>query len=68
MENFPDPNVPITPNKFEYMPYLKAVQKENFRKYPIVPGEIHIQKDAYIQTKNVFYNIWFTQYIKILLV
>ena len=42
MENFPDPTAPITPNKFEHMHYLNAVQKENFRKYPIAPANIRM--------------------------
>ena len=49
-ENFPNRDDPIVPNRFEHMPFLKAVYKENFRKYPIAPANLRLtQSDMVLQ-------------------
>ena len=49
-DNFPNRDDAIVPNKFEHMPFLKAVCKESFRKYPTVPINLRMtQTDLVIK-------------------
>ena len=49
-QTFPNREEEIIPNKFEHMPYFKAVQKENHRRFPVATTVVRsLQADTVLK-------------------